>query len=260
MSENWDFYLARVDDQPASFYVDLGIAEEAPLGTHTHMSYVRLIMNSPRPDGLSSDEEFDLLIAIEDHLEKELTGDGSAVYVGRNTSDGCRDLYFYSSAPSEWKDRVNVAMQSFSTYRFDADTREDIEWQSYFGFLYPSGSALREILDRRDEDQRNQNRLVVKALEERGDPLTVSREIDHWAYFTKEHSRSDFIDGAQKLGFQVRHTSKLDEGQHRFGVQLFRVDAPSYAGIDDVTLPLFRLANDLSGKYDGWETPVKKGP
>jgi len=201
MSENWDFYLARVDDQPASIYVDLGIAEEAPLVAYMHMSYVRLFMNSPRPNGLSSDEEFDLLIAIEDHLKNELTGEGSAVYVGRNTSDRCRDLYFYSSVPSEWKERVNVAMQSFSDYRFDADTREDREWQTYFGFLYPSGAALREILDRRTESQRDQNRLVVNALEERGDPLSEPREIDTGCIFepkppgrnlSKRHKNSVF--------------------------------------------------------------------
>ena len=49
MTENWDFYFARVDDRPASLFVDLGAVEEAPIERLPTMAYVRVEMNAPRP-------------------------------------------------------------------------------------------------------------------------------------------------------------------------------------------------------------------
>jgi hypothetical protein len=85
MTDNWDFYFLRVDDKPASIFVDLGIAREAPIKALPFMAYVRLYMTNPRPDGLSSQEEFDALTSIEDAMKK-LGGAGGEAYVGRKTN------------------------------------------------------------------------------------------------------------------------------------------------------------------------------
>lgn len=57
MSNDWDFYSCRVDDKPASIFVDLGIGGDAPLSGQPYMTFVRLFMRAPRPDGLSSQAE-----------------------------------------------------------------------------------------------------------------------------------------------------------------------------------------------------------
>ena len=43
-----------------------------------------------------------------------------------------------------------------------------------------------------------------------------------------------------------------------YGLQIFRVDLPSYDAIDGLTLLLFRLAREFDGEYGGWETVVLK--
>src|SRR5690606_18463753 len=96
MSVDWDFYLCRVDGDPASIFVDLGLARDAPVNDRPHMAYVRVYMQSPRPDGLSSQEEFDALVRLENSLTSALSADNATIYVGRNTSGGCRDFYFYT--------------------------------------------------------------------------------------------------------------------------------------------------------------------
>ena len=54
-------------------------------------------MNNPRPDGLSSQEEFDQLCEIGDAIDAVIDGsNGNHFYVGRNTSSGNRDVYFYT--------------------------------------------------------------------------------------------------------------------------------------------------------------------
>jgi len=82
MSDKWDFYPLLVDDQPASIFVDLGIAAEAPIATHAHMAYVSVEMRHPRDDGLSSQEEFEDLCRLEDAIIPKICA-GNAIYVGR---------------------------------------------------------------------------------------------------------------------------------------------------------------------------------
>lgn len=246
MSDKWDFYFLRVDDKPASIFVDLGIASEAPIKALPFMAYIRVYMQRPSADGLSSQEEFDGLSAIEDAIKAVLTGGDGTVYVGRNTCDGARDFYFYAAQGRDWDSRAKAFMKAFASYEFDAGCRADPEWSTYFEFLYPSDANR----------QRIENRRVCDALQESGDTLTGEREIDHWAYFPSASIRSAFVEQASRLGFLLRSMSEPEKPGDCYGVRLCRVDIPSFDGIDDVTLPLFELATALGGEYDGWETAV----
>lgn len=246
MTDDWDFYSARADGKPASFYVDLGAEASAPVEALPHMAYLRLRMQQPRDDGLSSQSEFDQLIAVEDKLEASLCNDLTA-YVGRNTSNGCRDFYFYVSAPDTWSARAAAAMKSFPDYEFQTGVREDPEWSTYRNFLLPSP------WDR----ERIQNRRVCEQLEQHGDKLSASRAIDHWAYFSNAASATAFIDEVRPLGFQLKEEPRHDEERDAIGVHVARVDVPSPRGIDEVTRPLFEAAQRHGGEYDGWGCSVE---
>jgi len=242
----WDFYFLRVDGQPASIYLDLGWGGEAPPPAFPVMAYVRVLMRAPRPDGLSSQEEFDDLIAVEDRLVAALTAGGAAIYVGRNTSGGCRDFYFYAPAGTAWEERASLAMGAMPDYRFQAGQRPDPEWSVYREFLYPGPR----------ERERMQNRSVCQALEHDGDALSAPREIDHWACFPDAATRDAFVRRAGELGFLLREQDDGDAEHPECMARIYRVDVPAREGIDEVCLPLFDLAEECGGHYDGWECPV----
>ena len=247
MSDDWDFYLCLVDSNPASIFLDLGVAQEAPDKRYPIMAHVRLYMRYPREDGLSSSAEFETLTSIEDVLVRQLISEEAATFVGRNTSDGCRDFYFYCRSEVGWEARVEDAMAAFSDYKFDSGTRPDSDWRTYFDFLFPRDRDLQSI----------QNRRVCETLRRNGDSLITAREIDHWAYFNTEDARERFIESVAKLGFAVR--SRLDSGQaddRRYGVQIFRTDAPDFSTIDQITWPLFEAAAEVGGEYEGWASVV----
>lgn len=249
MTEDWDFYFCNVDDKLASMFVDLGALDMLPIKTHSLMAYVSVKMNVPRDDGLSSNDEYDQLVAIEDALEK-LCVDGKVVYVGRCTSDGLRDFYFYIGSEVVWHDRVEACMRSFPSYQYRIGSRADPDWYTYRSYLYPSDTNLQSI----------QNRRVCDTLERNGDDLSVARDIDHWAEFPDPAARDLFIAEARKLGFTVRALTTSEE-DGKFSAQVCRRDIPSRNGIDEVTLPLHRLALEYGGEYDGWETVVlRSGP
>ena len=115
MSDDWDFYFCNVDDRPASIFVDLGLAAEAPLPELPVVGYVRIHMRTPRDDGLSSQAEFEALTSVEHALET-LQADGAVAYVGRNTSDGYRDLLFYLRTAEAWDEHVADIMKAFPDY------------------------------------------------------------------------------------------------------------------------------------------------
>jgi len=65
----------------------------------TVVGIVLAVMKMPRPDGLSSSEESTALFNFEDALKTALcSGDPAAVFVGRMTSAGEREFFFYASS------------------------------------------------------------------------------------------------------------------------------------------------------------------
>ena len=169
MTDNWDFYLCQIDGRQASIFVDLGIAEAAPVERFTSVAVVRVALRMPGPDGLSTSDEYDTLVLIEDMACPALEGSGLAIYVGRVTTNGFRDFLFYTRDPEGFGARAADATQTFPAYRFETHLREDSRWEGYFDFLYPPAEAMESI----------KNRRVCDALQEQGDTLTRRREIAH---------------------------------------------------------------------------------
>jgi hypothetical protein len=244
MSDDWDFYFCRVEDRPASIFLDLGVAAKAPIASLPVMGYVRVRMRAPREDGLSSQDELEALTTLEEALEK-LQFDGTVAYVGRNTSDGYRDFYFYLDTAEHWQQRVAGVMRGFAEYAFESGTRNDQGWTTYSDFLHPS----------EEDRERIQNRRTCEVLEKRGDHLDRERPIDHWAYFPDRQSRDAFNAEAETLGYRIEGLIE-PEGDHGYGSRLSSLGRPSLHEIDDQTVPLFRAARAHGGEYDGWETQV----
>lgn len=248
MSDNWDFYFCRVNDKPASIFVDLDIAKEAPLADFPYMVNVLVPVKAPRPDGFPGADEYDALSALEDALSSALCSDKSALYVGRNTSDGRRDFFFFTGDLSGVKSRVAQATAGFPAYKVDWGAGEDPEWKTYFEFLYPSA----------EDRQRMENRRMCERLKEAGDSLTQARDIDHFAVFPTASARTAFAEKITEMGFRVSELYDRENTTHRFGIEFIRSDVPSHGGMDDITLPLLDIARTLGGRYGGWGATVER--
>ena len=241
MSKDWDFYPLLVDSEPASIYLDLGLAQTAPLRDQPYMSYVRMFMRQPRPDGLSSSEEFEALSNLEDALIEGVAQDGATTYVGRNTSSGNRDFYLYTADPEALAKRVEAVMASHPDYQFEVGARPDPDWEVYFDFLYPSADDL----------QRISNRRVIDSLAAHGDSLSEPRIIDHIAYLPDARAAASLRDHLSEQGFIIDEP-KIDGGSVVLSFR--RSDRPDT--IDEVVVPIARRVQELGGDYDGWGCEV----
>jgi len=244
VSDYWDSYLCRVNDHPASIFLNMSLREAVPFKGRPEVAWLFVNMQSPRPDGLSSREEFEKLKEIESRIEKRLAEAG-ALYVGRITNVGRRELYFYVPSDHQFERWADEAMTAFPDYTFEAGAQDDPESRQYLDVLYPTPSAMQQI----------KNRQVLTELKKAGDLHELARQVDHFAYFRDEANRDEFASWAKSQGFTVQ--AREQAGQDRpWSTELAKVQAVDPASIDAVTTELYRECVIRYGEYDGWGCPV----
>lgn len=152
LPEDWDFYMCQVEGKIASIYLNLALKKHLPLAQFKYVMYLQFHMIQPREDGLSSDEDFEQLMMLEDLLIEELREKMQAVYAGRVTTDGNRDYFFYLASLDQLGTHVRQIMHSYSHTQYRFGARLDESAALYLNYLFPSEQGLQEIMARRSEE------------------------------------------------------------------------------------------------------------
>jgi regulator of RNase E activity RraB len=251
VSDDWDFYFARIDDAVSSIYLNLGLRADAPVEKQPWLLWVFVEMQSPREDGMSSKEEAPVLHGIEEALTAAINPLCGAQFVGRITGQRRREFYFYGSEPGELDSAVAQAMKAYDSYGFECSSAFQPDWDQYLKLLYPSDTNL----------QRMFNRRILDALAAHGDDHETERRVDHWLYFPSEEARAAARETLLAIEFTVvdehLHDEPGDEMPHTLVVS--RVDSVDMRTINGITLELARLAAEHGGRYDGWESQATPG-
>lgn len=244
---DWDFYFCNVNEALSSVMVDLAANRRAPMSHKPCLLWVWVKMQSPREDGLSSNDEAAKLYEIEDRLTRSL-GEVDAEFVGRITGDSRREFYFY--APTADIDAALSSVQkAFPEYTVEGGTRHDAAWSQYRELLYPSVKDMQRIQDRR----------VVNNLAKRGDVHSIPRPVDHAVYFRSESDRKAFSMAAALAGFSAIHEGDFDtdRNRQRYFLNVVRTDPVELDHINAVVAQLRELARMHNGDYDGWGCEVE---
>ena len=246
LPQNWDFFMCRIEGVPASIRTNLALIEVAPLEGLTQRLQFYIKMQNPRPDGLSSNEEYPILCDIEDAIGEKAEAAG-AVLVSVIKSEGVLELWFYCDNAETLVDICQKTLGNFEGYLYQDFSVEDPEWEDYFGFLYPDEFSYQTM----------QNRKVLMQLEKNGDKMEVPREIDHFIYFKEAAQQQAFAKEVEAKGFKVLLSDektveerKAENYTHPYTVQASREDSP--LDIDDIVWNLLELASPFEGEYDGW--------
>ena len=246
LPQNWDFFMCRIEGAPASIRTNLALIEVAPLEGLSQRLQFYIKMQNPRPDGLSSNEEYPILCDIEDAIGDKAEAIG-AVLAGVVKSEGFLELWFYTRNAEALAKTCEDALQTFEGYQSGYNIAEDPEWEDYFDFLYPDEFSYQTM----------QNRKVLMQLEKNGDKMEVPREIDHFIYFKEAAQQQAFAKEAEAKGFKVRFNDdefvedrKAEGKEYPYMVEATREDSP--LDIDDIVWDLLELASPFEGDYDGW--------
>ena len=254
MSDNWVFYPSNVENESATFLVNLGVPEQIDTQLFRWRIDVTLAFQSEREDGFPSSETADQLNDAEDQFIAALSESLGAVNVGRLTRSKRREVYFYApsaeNADSEVRRHAAAAGLSVSEVRIE----EDEDWTAFYEFLCP-GTA---------ESQWISNQMLVSQLEEMGDCLTAVRNVDHSAMFASPEDRAAFAASITALGFTLdgehdnEPTGDAETDEYPYSLEFSREHAVDLDTANDVTIPLAELAAEHNGMYDGWATMLVK--
>ncbi len=196
---------------------------------------------APGPSGMPGADDMELFALIEVLLEKDL-GAGAAI-VGRLTGEGARVIVAYVDQDD---DEIRRVVKSLG-----ADFDRKIEYRLEDD---PEGRAHAEILPDRREWRGIMDALVFEKLADAGDTLREPRRIDHLAYFADEAGCASFSSFVARAGFGIEEPEPEPDGRLRF--YFHHQVAPDPATFSDLTAELARVAEELGGVYDGWETIV----
>ena len=248
--EDWNVYLCRVEDKPASIVLDLALINRPLDQVKTELTWLEVLINEPTEGGFANlTEEENYLYNLEDELVKEIKSQLDGIYVGRLTSAGTRTFYFYTSKDTAYKNIFQEIMANYPQHNFRYGNQADEEWKIYREFLYPDEFSLQSI----------SNRVLIEKLQEHGDTLEKSRRVDHWIYFKNIDDRTEYIQKVKEKSFTVEKIENEESSNsYQYMLQIWREDKVDYNSMDDVAYYLLELALKYDADYDGWETSVIK--
>ncbi|MNW49128.1 Regulator of ribonuclease activity B [compost metagenome] len=243
MSDNWNTYFTFIDNKPASLLLDLEPWENGDNELLVHLYRLRVTLNEPNENGLTCEKEAEVLYAIEDSIHDSL--DSNYMFVGRITTDGRRDFFYYTESVDGSK-LESLAEKFLTNYKYGINRIEEQKPRAFYHeFLYPNKSDWHRMA----------NRQLVDKLIELGDNLEKSRTVNHWIYFSSEESRNFFKEKVLKDGFHIEDQVAQD---NKYSLRISRNDFVQIHSISDVTDYLINVAQEFDGDYDGWETKVIK--
>ena len=249
MQEYWESYVKPIEDKKAMISFNAGMADSVPNPEYMYVGFVKVKLNSPKEDGLVTEEEANDVGFIEDRLEMESLRWRSGKYIGRIITQGEVNFIYYLKMDFEWSNTVESAMSHFSEYKYEFGSRMDMEWEVYQNLLFPTIREWQIIANHHSCDN----------LQEQGDTLKMERAIEHKVYFENVENREEFISVIEAKGFNKQSEMEVPfNGKIMYGIQFYRKDIPHYYKIDNLTMQIIDMSESLTGMYDGWECSMVK--
>jgi len=249
--ENWDIYMAQLDNKPASILVDLNVINFAP-----DVRFPYLVITGPKTDKVN-DQGLPLPDAIAE-MENILTETGNFItgltakaLVGTVTCNGERFNYYYVKDTMGIRNALHrMYERNFRHYSYGIKIRKEPDWRTYRSFLYPNPDNMAWM----------DNTRSVTHLMEQGDSLTRPRKIKYAVLFKTDTGRNNFNIWALNEGFDEDRSfsSKLNTTLP-YGSILIRNMPATLDTITKVTAKLREQAGFHDGKLDSWDAELMKG-
>lgn len=174
-----------------------------------------------------------LIIALE-HEQK-------AKYVGTRVNEGWNEFYFYSKN-SKNLESVAALMLKDSGYKYECSIVKDAKWDFYHKNLFPSELEFHNI----------QSDKIIFLLQEEGDIVSITRDVEHYASFDTATQKDRFVQNALLNGFEFKDDISTEEFEH--GVALIKKHSVINEEVKEIVEQLYNLIKKEHGYYEGWST------
>jgi hypothetical protein len=129
----WANAQGTISGLPAYLRINATLEETAPWRGYDHEVMVAIKFNDVGETGMpTAEEDLNTVDEIEDRVKERLEADGKAILALVLTSDGRRELYFYTVDAKEavraWEEDLEPAL---TTHHVEIHVRPDAEWGVY---------------------------------------------------------------------------------------------------------------------------------
>lgn len=112
------FYPCCINDNLASIWVNTSVAHEVEFEEYPFFHPVRAYLRYPSEIGLSTEAEAEELFEIEKFLVPLWEESLNAIFVGRVTTNGYREFYFYAKGHELDHNVRRIVIERFEDYDF----------------------------------------------------------------------------------------------------------------------------------------------
>ncbi|MFC1684773.1 DUF695 domain-containing protein [Pseudomonadota bacterium] len=177
----WYTFPASMGEDQAWVTYSHGYAEIAKGDIRNNHLRIRAQIKKPTEYGMPTNEEFPNLSALDDMLDDGISKIGG-IYTGRITVSGSRYFYYYTDATEDNVKHIIEHASDSTGYELQYMWEHDPEKNKYWEELYPTADDWQVIQDLK----------VLDSLAEEDDLKDKEREVQHWAYFSTNHSSEIF--------------------------------------------------------------------
>ena len=185
---------------------------------------------------------------IKNIITQKLIETHRADFVATRVLDGWYELYFYAASEKKFTNTINEIMADFH-YSFECGSHKDDKFKVYLETLYPDELEFHQI----------ESQHIIMTLEDEGDNLEESREVEHYMFFQTEANMQRFIESAKVLGFYVKELVKQSESDYSYGAVLVKNHSVTLESVQNEIADLLEKIVFEHGYYEGWSTTLAKG-
>ncbi len=188
-----------------------------------------------------SQEEIEVFLEMKESIILILEKNSMVKYVGQRIIDSWVELYFYSLNSKNLQKSI-IKYLSESSLQFESGVVRDTKWDFYTANLMPNELEYCFM----------ESQKIINLLEEEGDNIDISREVEHYAMFETSTQKQRFIDSAIENGFKFKDDLSTDECEH--GVALTKVHNLQTDTLNIVIKELHDRVKIERGYYELWST------
>jgi len=187
--------------------------------------------------------EYESFLEMKESLIIAIEYEDKARYIGSRIIDGWTEFYFCASSAKELNVLVTDMLKG-TGFVFESNIIKDKKWNFYETVLFPT-----EL-----EQVHMQSEKIIFLLEEEGEDLNISRDVEHYASFITPTQKDKFLDTLDLEGFTYKDDISSEEFAN--GVALVKNHNVTSKVVNEVVNELFLKIKEQSGYYEGWSTTL----
>ena len=195
-------------------------------------------------DGVNDfSEAYEEFLETKESLIIAIEYEDKAHYLGSRIVDGWTEFYFCASTSKELNPMVTSILKD-TGYSYESNIIKDKKWNFFELQLFPTELEFIHI----------QSDKIIFLLEEEGEDLESSRDVEHYISFLTPTQKNRFLNTLAVDGFSFKDDLATDEFEH--GVALVKNHAVTTDVVKSVINELYVKIKKDQGFYEGWSTTL----